>query len=190
MKVQTISNSTTFQSKLPPKQEKAVKAPKKEEWLWKIWAADYWDEFAHKCEKEGLGDEFLDCMQKINDNGDEGILVFDRYKSGFGADSYVIGLYDSVEDIEKDRKVGIHNITRTRNGSQYLGYGINANQPSFHTTGYQTDERIEFPKGLSYLEEMLTILKRIANPNSKEAKHIGINPTQKLAELMKNMRIK
>lgn len=60
---------------MPPEQDKAMESP---EPCMRLWAKDYWSDFAIECEREGLGNEFINCMQKIKSNNDDGILVMDR----------------------------------------------------------------------------------------------------------------
>ena len=187
MKIQFNAALTSFKSKLPPKQEKEMKSP---EPCMRLWAKDYWNSFAINCEELGLGDEFIDCMQKIKSNNDDGILVMDRYLSGFGADNYVIGLYDSVEDIEKDRIGGLDRIKNTRNGRKHLYYTNTSIGPRFHDRGLVSDKKIVGLEGKTHTECLLSLLKRIANPASEEARYIGINPIPKGLRTVAELRIK
>lgn len=190
MRISQLS-TTSFQSKLPPKQQNDIEPPKH----WKVWGKDYWNDFALDCKKEGLSKEFFEYLERLDKNGDDGILALDEYVSDWGVHNYVFGLYDNVKDLELDRQLldrsGDIVISKTRDAKKHIDVrsydmyaSMNANDSE------EPDEEIDLKGATSITAALLYILKKITTPGSKEYKHLGFEFEPRILRELNKFRIK
>lgn len=188
MRISGLS-TVSFQSKLPPKQQKEIEPPK----YWKVWGKDSWEELALDCEKKGKSAEFFKYLNRISKNCDNGILMLDKDVSNWGVYSYNIGLYHNLEDLEKDRTNTESTIRHfnTKNGNKYISLIADTRmlEASLENTVHG-DKPIDLKGAKNITEALLYILKKIATPGSKEFKHLGFEFEPRILKELNKFRIK